>query len=134
MPSCRQWEIKMTNERRVLNRWEINQSAQLTFENGVKPIPCIVEDISLSGMRVSIKRDLFNEVFSDFKLFLDQGMEFELGAQVVWRQEQFERNIYGLEFSRINQEGKNRLKQYISRDFHDLIVKHWWEGESDVRA
>jgi hypothetical protein len=122
------------DDRRVLNRWQINQRAQLTFENGVKPIPCIIEDISPSGMRVSLKRNLFDEVFSDFKLTLDQEVELDLGAQVVWRQEQFERNIYGLAFNRIDQDGKSRLNQYISRDFHDLVVKHWWEGDPDVRA
>ena len=122
------------DDRRVLNRWQINQRAQLSFENSVKPIACTVEDISPSGMRISLHRDLFDEVFSNFRLTFNPDLELDLGAQVVWRQEQFENNIYGLAFNRISQEEKDHLKQYISRDFHDLIVKHWWDGNESVRT
>jgi len=54
--------------------------------------------------------------------------ELNVGAQVVWRQERFERNIYGLAFNRIDKSAEDELDQYINKNFHGLIVKHWWEG------
>ena len=123
------------DERRIKPRWQINQGAELTFENGVHPIPCVVEDISHGGMCVSLRRELFDDVFSNFKLGLGQDLEFNIGAQVVWRQEQFERNIYGLEFNQIDKSAKENLNRYINDNFHGLIVKHWWEeGLSDART
>lgn len=116
------------DERRIKPRWQINQGAQLTVENGIKPIPCVVEDISQGGMCISLRRNLFDDVFSNFKLALAQDFELNLGAQVVWRQEQFERNIYGLAFNRIDQSAKESIDQYINKNFHGLIVKHWWKG------
>ena len=116
------------DERRIKPRWQINQGAELTVENGVKPIPCVVEDISQGGMCISLKRNLFDDVFSNFKLALAQDFELNVGAQVVWRQEQFEKNIYGLEFNRIDKSAKESIDQYIHKNFHDLVVKHWWEG------
>lgn len=116
------------DERRNMSRWQINQGAELTVENGIKPIPCVVEDISHGGMCISLRRNLFDDVFSNFKLALAEDFELNVGAQVVWRQEQFERNIYGLSFNRIDKSAKDELDQYINKNFHGLIVKHWWEG------
>ena len=56
------------DERRIMPRWQINQQAELTVENGVKSIPCVVEDISPGGICLSLKRNLFSDVFSNFKL------------------------------------------------------------------
>ncbi len=119
------------DERRIAPRWQINQGAELTVENGVRPLHCVVEDISHGGMRISLKRDLFEDVFAHFKLALSEDLELDLGAQVVWRQEQFERNIYGLSFNRIDKNATENLDQYVNKNFHDLIVKHWWEGPVD---
>jgi len=120
------------DERRIKPRWQINQGAELTFENGVHPIPCVVEDISHTGMRVSLRRNLFDDVFSNFKLNIAQDLELTMEAQVVWREERFERNVYGLAFSRQDKAVQENLDRYINSNFHSLIVKHWWDD--DVRA
>lgn len=116
------------DERRIMPRWQINQKAELTVENGIKAIPCVVEDISHSGMCISLKRNLFSDVFSNFKLALSADFEFDVNAQVAWRQEQFERNIYGLSFNRVDKSAKDEIDQYINKNFHGLVVKHWWKG------
>ena len=99
------------DERRIKPRWQINQGAELTVENGVKAIPCVVEDISQGGMCISLRRNLFDDVFSNFKLALAQDLELNLGAQVVWRQNQFERIIYGLEFNPVDKSSKDIFTQ-----------------------
>jgi c-di-GMP-binding flagellar brake protein YcgR len=116
------------DERRIMPRWQINQSAELTFENSVHAIPCVVEDISQGGVRLSLRRNLFDDVFSNFKLAVAQDLELNVCAQVVWREEKFEKNIYGLAFNQIDESAKEELDQYINKNFHDLIIKHWWEG------
>lgn len=115
------------NERRAMPRWQINQEAELTVENGIKPIPCVVEDISPGGMCVSLKRDLFDDVFSNFKLALSD-FELEVGAHVAWRTRQYEKNIYGLSFDRIEESLRSRIKEYVWKNFPDLLVKQWWSG------
>ncbi|MDO9065538.1 MAG: hypothetical protein Q7U96_00445, partial [Chloroflexota bacterium] len=60
------------DERRIKPRWQINQGAELTVENGVRAIPCVVEDISHGGMCISLRRNLFDDVFSNFKLALSE--------------------------------------------------------------
>jgi len=115
------------NERRIKPRWQINQGAELTVENGIKPIPCVVEDISFGGMCVSLRKKLFDDVFSNFKLALAEDLELNLNAQVVWRDEQYEKNIYGLSFNALGESGKNRIDQYLKKNFPVLLIKHLWK-------
>lgn len=116
------------DERRAKPRWQINQVAELTVENGLWPIACTVEDISHTGMRLSLKRNLFDDVFSNFKLTLAQGFELNVGAQVAWRDQAYEKNIYGLTFNRINDSVKISIEEYVKKNFPELLVKQWWRG------
>jgi pyridoxine 5'-phosphate synthase PdxJ len=115
-------------ERRRVARWQINQEAGLTVESGINSIPCVVEDISLEGMRVSLNKNLFDEAFANFKLTLAEDFEFSAGANVSWHDAMYERNIYGLSFNRMAGETKSRLSEYVKNNFHAEIVKQWWKG------
>jgi len=118
----------MMDERRIKPRWQINQGAELTFENGVRPVSCVVEDISLEGMRVSSNKNLFDEAFANFKLTLSEDFEFSAGANVSWHDAMYERNIYGLSFNRVAGETKNKISEYVKNNFHSELVKQWWKG------
>jgi c-di-GMP-binding flagellar brake protein YcgR len=118
------------DERRIKPRWLINQRAELTVENGVRAIPCFVEDISQAGIRISLKRDLFDDAFLNFKLALVDDFELNVGAQVVRHEQQYEKNIYALSFNRIDNSTKEEIDQYVKKNFREQIVKHWWEEEA----
>jgi hypothetical protein len=115
------------DERRIKPRWQINQAAELTVENGVRAIPCVVEDISHGGMCISLRRNLFDEVFSNFKLALAEDCELNLNAQVAWRDEKYERNIYGLSFGLEEESVISKINQYLNKNFPDLLGRHLWK-------
>ena len=115
-------------ERRRAARWQINKEAGLTFEGGISPIPCMVEDISTSGMKVSLSRDLFHEAFSSFKLALAEDLEFNAGAHVAWHDNAYGKNIYGLSFNRIEESAISRISEYVKNNFSGELVKQWWGG------
>lgn len=114
------------DERRIISRWQINQRAELTVENGARAIPCVVEDISSGGICISLKRNLFNDVFSNFKLALSADFEFGVNAQVAWRDQAYEKNIYGLSFNRIEDSLRSRIGEYVQKNFPEVLVKQWW--------
>ena len=116
------------DERRKVARWQINKEADLTAEEGIKPIPCVVEDISTQGMRISLRRNLFPEVFANFNLALAEDFTFNVGADVAWQDNVYEKNIYGLSFNRIEESVKNRISQYVEKNFPGELVKQWWKG------
>jgi len=121
------------DERRFRPRWLINQRAELTADNGVRPIPCLVEDISQGGARISLSRNLFDEVFANFRLSLSQDFELNLGAKVVRREQKYEKNIYALSFEKISEAEQEGIEKYVKENFRELIVRHWWE-EGGINA
>ncbi len=113
-------------ERRNVSRWQINKEAGLIFEGGNNPIPCIVEDISTSGMKVSLNRDIFPEAFLSFRLDLAEDLVFNAGAHVAWQDKAYERNIYGLSFNRIEESAINRISGYAQDDLSGEPDKQNW--------
>ncbi|MBN2831413.1 MAG: PilZ domain-containing protein [Candidatus Omnitrophica bacterium] len=115
-------------ERRTIPRWEINQEAEVTFEDGACAIPCVVEDINYRGMRVSLRRNLFDDVFSSFKLALGIDFEINASASMAWRNQRDDINTYGLSFNRVDDLTRVRLWDYIRSRFPDLVSKQLWSG------
>ncbi len=116
------------DERRCVTRWQINQNAELTVENGIKPIPCVVEDISPLGMRLSLGKELFSDCFSNFNLALSDDCAFNADARVAWSEKAFERNIYGICFNRIEESAKSRISEYVRANNSDEIARQCWKG------
>lgn len=116
-------------ERRNASRWQINKEAGLTFEGSISPISCVVEDISTSGMKVSLNRDLFPEAFLNFRFAMAEDLVFNAGAHVAWQDKAYERNIYGLSFNRIEESTRSRINEYVKYNFSDVPDKQGW-GEA----
>ena len=115
-------------EHRCVARWQINNRAELTVEDGVKPIACVVEDISARGMRITLEKNLFPEVFANFNLALSDDFEFNAGAQVAWAEKVYEKNVYGLVFNRLEESAKSRIAQYVQDNFPAEMTKYVWNG------
>jgi len=120
-------EVRM-DERRSVARWQINKEVELILNEGVNVTPCIVEDISTKGMRVSLNKNLFPEVFSNFNIALADKLTFHAGAHVAWCDNTCEKNIYGLMFNRIEEPAKERICQYVQDNFPNEMTKHLWRG------
>ena len=73
-------------------------------------------------------RNLFPEVFANFNLALAEDFTFNVGADVAWQDNVYEKNIYGLSFNRIEESVKNRISQYVEKNFPGELVKQWWKG------
>ncbi|MFA5350016.1 MAG: PilZ domain-containing protein [Candidatus Omnitrophota bacterium] len=103
-------------ERRQVARWQLDKEAGLVFDGGISFIPCTVEDISTSGMKISLSRDLFHEVFSSFRLALTEGLVFDMGAHVAWHDNAYEKNIYGLSFNRIEESAISWISEHVKNN------------------
>ena len=115
-------------ERRISPRWQVNKEAGLTVIGSIKPIPCRVEDISTRGMRISMRRNLFPEVFSNFSLALSDNFSLNFGARVAWQNQRENRNIFGLVFNRGEESLKSKIQEYVRSNFPEVLAKQWWGG------
>lgn len=115
-------------DRRISPRLALNQLAELRVEDNLKPIPCTVEDISESGMRVSLRRCLFPEVFSNVKFTLSDNFGFDVGAAVAWQESVEGRNTYGLQFNRIDDSDRERISEFVNSSLVEEEKNNWWSG------
>lgn len=117
----------MGNRRRS-PRLAVNQLAELRIEDNLRPIPCIVEDISAGGICVSLHRDLFPEVFSNVSFALANNFGFDAGATVAWQDNTEGRSTYGLRFNRIDDSSRAHIAQYVSKSPSEEEKNNWWKG------
>ena len=115
-------------ERRSVARWRLDQEASLILDNGAMPISCVVEDLSTNGMRLSMGKNVFPELFSSFSLALGTDFSLKLGANVAWHDAADTKNIYGLSFNEVNDTLKEAIVQYVKDHFPSEMAKHWWKG------
>ncbi|MCX5701161.1 MAG: PilZ domain-containing protein [Candidatus Omnitrophica bacterium] len=120
------------DERRSAPRWAVNQEAELQIEDQPHTIPCTVEDISANGMRLSLGRRLFDEAFANISLALGQALNLNLGAHVAWQEQSEVKFTYGLFFNNIDDDQRNRIKEYIYNNFSEQerrgLNEQWWRG------
>jgi c-di-GMP-binding flagellar brake protein YcgR len=119
-------------ERRQYNRWQINQEAQLKSEELPITIPCVIDDISMKGMRISSAKSLLPETLSrtsvPLSVTLSDGPEFKVGARIAWNERAEGANIYGLNFVQIEDPDKEAIYHYIKNNFPKEFRKYWWQG------
>lgn len=114
--------------RRSSPRLAVNQLAELRIEDNLRPIPCTVEDISTGGMRVSLNRNLFPEVFSNVNFSLSDNFGFDAGATVAWQESADGRNTYGLRFNKIDDLDRKRISRYVGNGPSEEERRNWWKG------
>lgn len=115
-------------DRRGSSRLAINQLAELRVEGNLRPIPCTVEDISASGMRVCLNRALFPETFSNANFSLSDNFGFDVGASVAWQESVEGKNTYGLRFNRIDDFDRERISQFVDSSLIQEERSGWWNG------
>jgi c-di-GMP-binding flagellar brake protein YcgR len=115
-------------ERRSSPRLAINQLAELRIKDNLRPIPCTVEDISASGMRVSLNRSLFPEALANVNFSLSDNFGFDVGVAVAWQESMEGRSTYGLRFNRIDDFDRERISRYVGSGPSEEEKDNWWKG------
>ncbi len=115
-------------ERRHFIRWQINRQAKLKFEGAEAFCNCLVYDVNFKGLRISLGYRLALDKFLKVNIVLAEDFILEIEAWVVWHKRFMEANIYGLYFTRIKDSDKERIYQFVRRDFPEEISKQCWKG------
>lgn len=115
-------------ERRIYPRMKVDRAASCMIENRIAPIVCNVEDISLSGIRITMLKKLLPEVFSNVTLDIPNALSFNAGAHVAWHDEYEGKNTYGLSFNRIDDADKDKIAAFIRDNSFKDLREQWWKG------
>ena len=115
------------DERRQLPRWEIKKEAKVWIPLTQGVSHCVVEDMHLKGMRVSFNKRLPHQERIGMAFALGEESDFiKVEARIPWMKEDQDRFVYGLSFSSINDNDKDKIYQYISTHCSDQLKDKWW--------
>lgn len=115
------------DERRQLPRWEIKKEARVWLPQSQGFSHCIIEDMHLKGMCISFSKPLPQGKPMRMSFTIGENFDFiKVEAQVPWEKEDQGRYFYGLSFSKIAENDKDRMYQYINTNCYDQFRKKWW--------
>jgi len=121
-------------ERRQLTRWQINRQAKAKLESAEAFADCMVNDINFKGLKVSLGPRLEPDKFLRMNMTLADDCCLDIECWVVWHKKVMETNVYGLYFSKIKDNDKERIYQFMRRYYPQEINKQWWKGLDEMKG
>jgi len=120
-------------DRRQDKRWQINKQAKVKLEGAQTFAPCHVRDINFKGLQISLKMKLPKETFLKLTLHLSSELNLKLEAWVVWHRCIDRFNLYGLYFSKIDEQDKEKIYRFVHKYLpHEIIKRPWQETETKI--
>lgn len=117
-------------ERRRNGRWQINKSVRLNL-SGEYPVSLdgLIEDISNRGVKVSLRQKLPKEVVLNIDINLTEDVSLkDLEITVAWHKEAENLNSYGVSFKKIRDMDKDKIYNFVYKNFPQQIREQWWKG------
>ena len=114
-------------ERRQLPRFEIKKDSKAWLPPTQVFSHCVIEDLHLKGMSVSFEKEL--PPIDPLKMSFTIGENFDfikVEAQVRWEKDDQDRYVYGLSFSKILDEDKDKIDHFIQTNCFDQVKEKWW--------
>lgn len=120
--------INEMKSRRQVARWQAHRQARVKLEGSGSFVDAQLSDISLKGLKITLSEKL--PIDQHFKLDLVLSDEFNLCVEVwvAWQKTFDNLNTYGLYFSKIKDSDKERVYQFIRKDFPAQINRQWWDS------
>ena len=117
-------------DRRQDKRWQINRKAKIKLEGAQAFAPCHIKDINFKGLQIYLKMKLPKEGFLRLTLYISDELSLSLEAWVVWRRCIDRFNLYGLYFTKINEQDKEKIYRFVHKYLpHEIIKRTWQEPE-----
>lgn len=114
----------MKDRRRDI-RWQTGRQAKLKLEGSKSFIDCYVKDINFKGLQISLRMKLPPDTFLKFTIVLSEEFVLEVEAWVVWHKRLNDFNVYGLYFSQIKDDDKEKIYKFVYNNFPQEATRRW---------
>ncbi|MDD5156012.1 MAG: PilZ domain-containing protein [Candidatus Omnitrophica bacterium] len=112
-------------EHRGSHRWQINWQAKVRVGDKEHLTDCHINDINLKGLRFTLTEQLAPDTFINLSLILTGDFVLNVEAWVAWHKTTEGLNTYGLYFNKIREADKERIGQFIQKNFPEEINRQW---------
>lgn len=115
-------------DQRQIPRWQVNQRARFNLSQSMDWCDCQLDDISLKGLRITLPQSFNLREPIGMSLLLEDGFALRVEGIPCWSKPSDGQNSYGISFTRIFDEDKERIFQFIQKHCADQFKQHWWGG------
>ncbi|MFA5286976.1 MAG: PilZ domain-containing protein [Candidatus Omnitrophota bacterium] len=112
-------------DKRQISRWEINKPVKIQLEGAVVYAECFLKDINFKGLKIVLNLKLIVDSYIKFNLKLSDKCSLECEAWVAWHRAADGRNTYGLYFTRLKDDDKEKIYKFVYEHIPDEISKGW---------
>jgi len=119
---------------RRFTRWQIRNEAKVRLEGAEATVGCMVNDISFNGIQIAIAQKLPKDTTLRMNVMLSDGSALELDVWVVWHKQVGSQNVYGLYFTKIKDQDKERIYKFMRSYFPHELNKQWWKDLAENKA
>jgi c-di-GMP-binding flagellar brake protein YcgR len=124
----------MMQIQRRFTRWKIKNEAKVRLEGAEAAIGCQINDISFSGLQLLVAQKLPRDVALKLNIILPDGNTLDVEVWVVWHKPIDGHNLYGLYFTKIKDQDKEKIYQFMRRYFPWELNKQWWKDVAEPKG
>lgn len=114
--------------RRRYNRWQIDRPAKIRLADAQECADCTIRDISFKGAEISLQAKLPLDKFLKLDIMLSDDAVLNVEAWVVWHKGSEGANSYGLYFTNVKDQDKDKIYRFVYNNYPQLIRKQMWDG------
>ncbi|MGD0335582.1 MAG: PilZ domain-containing protein [Candidatus Omnitrophota bacterium] len=118
-------EIK---ERREFQRYLLYKQVKVAVGDGKESVDCQLRDICFKGAQIIISRRIEKDTYKNLRITLSKDCSVEATCWVAWQKIIDGHNVYGLYFSKISDDDKEKISQFARRYCAGQIKKEWRRG------
>lgn len=115
-------------EKRSCFRWQIDHPAKLKLEGAESFASCIINNINMKGMKLSLRMRLPLDTFLRFTLVLKEEFVLDIEGWLVWHKTLMDTNIYGLYFTKLKDLDKEKIYKFVQAFYPEQIKRQYCQG------
>ncbi len=116
----------MTNLRRYV-RWQTNFEAKVKLGGELDFVDCTIKDLNFQGSQIITGLYLPRDSFFKLGIVLPGETTLDLEAWVAWQKTIDEYYVYGVYFSRIKDADKEKIHQFLWKNYKQDWTRRWWQ-------
>jgi len=121
-------------DRRQLVRWQLDWQAKIRQEGQDMPVDCQIQDLNLKGCKLVVGSALAKDKYVRINLSFSDEFTFSLEAWVVWHKEQARHAMHGVYFTKMKDEDREKIYEFLRRSFPEKLKQQWWRGLNEEKG
>jgi len=110
-------------ERRQIPRWDIGIKAQVKPQGKIGFLSCQIKDLNFRGFRIILASQLEDNCRA-LAIHFAEDFIFNVEVDIVWHALINGQNTYGVKFTRVRDDDKERLYQFVFQNFPSVIERN----------